>query len=118
MLEMIRKDIVPACYTYLKRLAETGLSLQKLCPDLDCSGTKTMATEISTLVDDLRGKAETLEQTVDDMPHADAQTAALYSRHTLLPAMEAARAVADTLESRIGEKYWPYPTYGDLLFGV
>ena len=39
-------------------------------------------------------------------------------RHTLIPAMEAARGVADTLESRIGEKYWPYPTYGDLLFGV
>ena len=118
MLEMIRKDIVPACYTYLKRLAETGLSLQKLCPDLDCGGTRAMAAEICTLADDLRGKAETLEQTVGDMPGADAQTAALYARRSLLPAMEAARAVADTLESRIGEKYWPYPTYGDLLFGV
>jgi glutamine synthetase len=32
--------------------------------------------------------------------------------------MEAARAVADELEYGIGEKYWPYPTYGDLLYGV
>ena len=118
MLEMIHKDIVPACYTYLKRLAETGLSLQSLCPGLDCSGTKAMAAELCSLVDSLQSKAAALEQVVSAVRPDDAREAALYVRHTLIPAMEAARGVADTLESRIGEKYWPYPTYGDLLFGV
>ena len=118
MLEMIHKDIVPACYTYLKRLAETGLSLQSLCPGLDCSGTKAMAAELCSLVDSLQSKAAALEQAVSAVRPDDAREAALYVRHTLIPAMEAARGVADTLESRIGEKYWPYPTYGDLLFGV
>ena len=104
MLEMIHKDIVPACYTYLKRLAETGLSLQSLCPGLDCSGTKAMAAELCSLVDSLQSKAAALEQAVSAVRPDDAREAALYVRHTLIPAMEAARGVADTLESRIGEK--------------
>lgn len=78
MLEMIHKDIVPACYTYLKRLAETGLSLQSLCPGLDCSGTKAMAAELCSLVDSLQSKAAALEQAVSAVRPDDAREAALY----------------------------------------
>ncbi len=119
MVEMVRKDIIPASYTYLKRLAETGLSMQQLLPALSCDGLGRMVEELSALTDELREKATALESACAlAKQSAPAQQAALDFRNRVLPAMAAVRQVADAIEERIGEKYWPYPTYGDLLFGV
>ena len=119
MVEMIRKEIVPAAYTYLKRLAETGLSMQALCPGLDCGGVGSLVEELNGLVANLQQKNDALCAVAEEARgETDAQQAALVFRNRVLPAMEDARAVADAIEERIGEKYWPYPTYGDLLYGV
>lgn len=120
MVEMIRKDIVPAAYTYLKRLSETGLSMQKLCPTLDCGGIGGMVEELYGLASTLQKKNEALAEALAGVQNSKkdgARLAKLYQTK-VLPAMQAARAVADSIEERIGEKYWPYPTYGELLFDV
>ena len=119
MLEMIRKDIVPAAYTYLKRLSETGLAMKKFCPDLGCTELGSMVENLYKLTDDLQKKAKNLsEELACTKTKIGAEKAALEFWKNVLPAMEAARTVADAIEEQIGEKYWPYPTYGDLLFGV
>lgn len=119
MLEMIRKDIVPATYTYLKRLSETGLSMREMVPSLSCEGLSAMITRLCSLVEDLEKDTDILlAETEAAGKISDAEEAAMAFRHKVLPAMEKARTTADTLETEIGEKYWPYPTYGDLLYSV
>ncbi|MFV0412869.1 MAG: glutamine synthetase type III, partial [Oscillospiraceae bacterium] len=120
MVEMIRKDIVPASYTYLKRLTETGIATQKLCPGADCGGITEIVEEICALTSSLQAKNAALEKTLAKVKAAEGSEAdhAKEFQALVLPAMEDARAVADSIEERIGEKYWPYPTYGELLFNV
>lgn len=118
-IEMLRKDIVPAAYTYLKRLSETGLAIKKLIGDSECDTISGTVKELCTLTGELQAKATALEETLAEVQSIEDATEASFAFHNkVLAAMEDARAVADTLESKIGEKYWPYPTYGDLLFGV
>ena len=117
MLEMSRKDIVPAAYTYLHRLADTGLSIKELCPGSDCEQLGGMVENLCGLTENLQKQAEGLERELAEAKkEQDAKKAALLFRKQVLPAMEAVRSVADSLEEQIGEKYWPYPTYGALLF--
>ncbi|MDL2324614.1 glutamine synthetase III [Ruminococcaceae bacterium OttesenSCG-928-A16] len=119
MLEMIRKDIVPAAYTYLHRLADTGRSMKEMCPDLVCGQLGGMIEALCGMMDELQDKANALaEELATAKQESDDKKAALLFRKKVLPAMEVARGVADIIEQHIGEKYWPYPTYGSLLYGV
>ncbi|MDR1088167.1 MAG: glutamine synthetase III [Coriobacteriales bacterium] len=119
MLEMIRKDIVPAAYTYLKRLSETGLSLRAFDSTLPCDGLQDIVSQLCSQVEALERRAVTLNDELQDvLTISDPTACALACKDRVLPAMEAAREMADELEYGIGEKYWPYPTYGDLLYGV
>ena len=49
---------------------------------------------------------------------AELNARGLYQHEVVIPAMERARAIADDLEHRVAKKYWPMPTYADLLFYV
>ncbi len=119
MLEMIRKDIIPAAYTYLKRLSETGLSLKQFEPNLRCKGLRGIVAQLCGQVEELEERSDELRIVLCKALEVNNPTsAALVFKDTVIPAMEAARNVADVLECSIGEKYWPYPTYGDLLYGV
>jgi len=120
MIEMINKDIVPAAYTYLKRLSETGLQLKQLVPELKSIGIVDLIKKISDTTDSLIAKSAELAKIYEEVKAADggAEEEGLAIRKRIVPAMAAARADADYLETLIGEKYWPYPTYGDLLFYV
>ena len=68
---------------------------------------------------ELYEKAGALEKCVEEAEHAgDVLAEAKAFREKVLPQMEAAREVADTMETLIARKYWPFPTYGELLYGV
>ena len=119
MLGMFRKDIVPAAYTYLHRLADTGRSMKEMCPDVACGQLCVMIEALCGQTDALQSKAALLEgELAAAKQETDVKKAALVFRNRVLPAMDSARAVADSIEQQIGEKYWPYPTYGALLYGV
>ncbi len=63
--------------------------------------------------------AEELEKAVSEAEKlGTALDGAKYYKNTVIPAMEKARDFADKLELKTGKKYWPFPTYEDLLFGV
>ena len=60
-----------------------------------------------------------LEETVvPEKEFKDVLEQAKYYRNTVFKEMEETRVIADEIESLVGAKYWPYPTYGDLLFSV
>lgn len=117
MLEMIRKDILPAVSSYTGDLSVQAIHKQKLkisC-DLECEQIK----KLTELSEKLYAVTQELQNSVDNAESfANVLVEAEYYRDEVLSRMEAARTAADQLELVVGRKYWPFPTYGELLYGV
>lgn len=117
MIDMAKKDILPAISTYIKELGKTA----KLAKE--CGATPTFETELvkklSDLETDIYSKLGELETAVSKAAGiSDMQEAANYYHDVVFTAMGELRAPADEAEKLCGEKYWPYPTYGKMLFYV
>lgn len=118
MLDMAKKDILPAVSAYSKELADTALAKHSLIKDCACSYEEEIVKEISELTSELYKAVKALEDAVDKATESDVLKLALYYKDVIIPAMDAVRTPADKLELITAKKYWPFPTYGDLLFGV
>ena len=119
MLDMIKKDIIPAVTAYCKELSETALSKKSLCPQVSCVTEESMVTILSELSAGVFEKTQQLEAALYHTEQiSDIKAQAESYRDEVIPAMEALRKDADEIESLVGEKYWPYPTYGKMLFSV
>ena len=117
MIDMIRKDILPAAASYCSDLAKTALRKKEL--GLSAGFEEDLVKKISAASDSLYAELGKLETCVAGAPQdGDMLTAAKYYRSVIFAQMEATRKPADTIESLVGSKYWPYPTYGELLFSV
>ena len=116
-LEMLRKEIIPAVEYYLKDITE--IAKNKAVIGLSFELEKKIITKISDLVEKLYDKTLDLENAINNSQiNTDVLSVAKYEKDVVLSAMNETRLIADELESLIGRKYWPYPTYGDMLFGV
>ncbi len=117
MVEMVRKQVIPAVVAYAQQLSGSALQKQQLCPSLTCSLEVSLVSQLSKLSDCLAVKLSDLEDALLQSSGVAGVSEAARSYHDLvLPAMNELRAVADELETLVGGTYWPYPTYGDLLF--
>ena len=114
-LDILKKQIVPACIGYSKELAET-VALKKSI-GVDAPAEVAKVRELTEKTAELISLQGALEAAVDGCP-ADTTECAMYDHETVIPAMEAARKVADELELLVAKKAWPFPTYADLLFYV
>ena len=114
-LDLLRKSILPACLAYSKTLAD-GIAIKSPL-HLPVEAETKLAEKVSQLTNQLYEKAEQLETTLSSLPEESLE-AARYYNHTVLPAMEAARSVADQLELCVAREYWPMPSYSDLLFYI
>lgn len=119
MLNLAKRDISPAVITYTKEVVDT-LIAKKACGDaIDVSAEATLVERLSKLSGDLIKAIDALETTLTDIKDCDsAQAEANYSCEKIIPAMETLRVVADSLEEITAQKYWPFPTYEDILFYV
>ncbi len=117
MVDMIRKDILPACVSYVHELSDTAAAAQAI--GVDTATEVSLARTVSAASADLLAHLTGIENALHCVP-ADADTAgvAAYYHDTVLAAMEVARADADKLETLLPKKLWPFPTYSDLLFYV
>lgn len=68
--------------------------------------------------DSLYKETKTLQKAIAGEGKGSVQEQAEYARNALFTQMEKTRKVADQIEPKVGKTYWPYPTYGDLLFSV
>ncbi len=119
MLDMVKKDIIPAVSSYLKDLSETAISKKAVSNEISCELEKGIISQLSTLSAILYKKAGKLEEGLIGVKYQDAMPAqGEYYRDVIVPTMEELREAADSIEALVGEKYWPYPTYGKLLFSV
>ncbi|MBQ2826273.1 MAG: glutamine synthetase III [Clostridia bacterium] len=117
MIDMAKKNIIPACEKYTGMIAKTAAAMKAVGVSAPA---ETAALErLSSLMLAMYNRTDALEKVSIDMKSFSDNTAlSCYCRDTLIPAMNALREVADELETIVGEDYWPYPTYGSLLFGV
>ena len=117
MLNMAVKDILPAVTTYEKELTDTVNALR----DVGVSKAAQLGTvkRLNALYACALDKIADLQAAVE-AAHAEigyVERGYVY-RDKVIPAMNALRAVADEMETLTAKKYWPFPTYGDLLFSV
>ena len=119
MIDMIKKDIIPAAFSYMKDLGGEALNKKRLNQEINCELEETLLEKLSSLCAELYKENEKLEKSVNsDKTFENVLAEAQYYRGTVFAAMEDTRKTADEIESLVGEKYWPYPTYGELLFSV
>lgn len=116
-LEMARRDILPAVLSYVKELTDTALAKKSLCESIPNGLEKSLITELSQGADQLLAKTEELEKVLAKAEeYTDVTSQAKYFRETVLAAMNSLREIADNLETKTAAKYWPFPTYADILF--
>ncbi|TLW90097.1 glutamine synthetase type III [Ruminococcus sp. KGMB03662] len=117
MIDMAKKEILPAAAKYIKDIAKTA-ELAKSCGAETVFEDETVK-EISALVTEMYKALGTLEADVQKV-HAieDTQEMANFFHDTIFADMGALRVPADKIETLVGKEYWPYPTYSDLLFYV
>ncbi len=118
MIDMIYKDILPAAGKYMKDLSEEAQTKTAVCANISTHYEKDILQKLSSLCDSLYQETEKLQKAIAGEGKGSVQEQANYSRHTLFAQMEKTRKVADEIEPMVGKTYWPYPTYGDMLFSV
>ncbi len=119
MVEMAKKEILPAVSEYTQLLSSTILSKKSVCESLDCTYESEMLTEISDLTAKAYQQVKALEKALAGTKTiCGAAVRSVYYKDNVLPVMDALRTAADALEGVVSSDYWPIPTYGDLLFGV
>ncbi len=119
MVDMAKKQILPAVEAYAGDLAAAAASKKALDKELPCTYETNLVRKLSMLADQISQKTEELEETLMTLSNYSDVTEESYAiRDKVLPKMSELRAVADEAETVTAAKYWPYPTYGDLLFGV
>ena len=119
MVDMARKEILPAVEGYASELAGTISRKRAVSAEIPCGYETSLLRKLSVLADQMSIKTDELETAVQDL-HGCTETLreSEQIRDVVLGKMAALRAVADEAETQMPEKYWPFPTYGELLFGV
>ncbi|MBQ5347558.1 MAG: glutamine synthetase III [Ruminococcus sp.] len=120
MLDMSKKDIIPAVTKYVKKLTDTALAKQSLSPDIPTSLERELIIDLSK---QLVSFSECIKKLEDDLAKAseysdDNQACADFYCYTIIEDMEKLRKIGDSMETQTASKYWPYPSYGEMLFGV
>ena len=119
MVDMARKEILPAVEAYLGDLSGTVAAKTAAVPGLACKYEKDLISKLSKLADEISDAASSLDTTLIRLKAIpDVTDAAYVIQDVVLQKMAELRVVCDEAESITADKYWPFPTYGDLLFGV
>ena len=120
MLEMSQKDIIPAVNAYMRELSMTVTSMKAAMPGLGCASQEDLLQKIAKRAENLYQATDALRVAVmNTVQHEEnIEDRAQYYKNNVLPAMQQLRVVADELETLVAEDYWPFPTYGDLLFKI
>jgi glutamine synthetase len=119
MVEMVTKEILPAVESYVSALVSTASAKRAFDVHIPCNYEQKLIKRLATLVDTIDARATALESaTVKLDMTSDLTEKGAFIRDDILPKMSALRVVSDEAETLTAASYWPFPTYGELLFGV
>ena len=118
MVDMARREILPALRRCRGDLAASMNETKKAVPDISCGTDVKLISRLAGLIDAIDAATDDLEACVSACGEADVTRQAFHIRDRVLDSMAALRALCDEAEGVTASSYWPFPTYGDLLFGV
>ncbi|MBQ8951916.1 MAG: glutamine synthetase III [Eubacterium sp.] len=119
MVDMVRKNYLPAIERYLYRLAETTKLMREVSANVKCNYEVSTMERLSELTDDILTAVIKLEDVLKEMKTKEnIFDSSAYVRDDLLPAMDELRKYVDEAEMLTSQKDWPFPSYGQLLFSV
>ena len=120
MLEMAKRDITPAVISFINELAQTVSFKKQVSTFMSCYAEESLLKSLSEELEAFVKKTDELEAAVKNAADYSGENLehAKYFRNTVFALMEELRAVGDEMETEMPSKYWPYPSYGEILFGV
>lgn len=119
MVDIIRKQVIPAVIKYTTVIADSITSVSNACPEADVSTQTALLTEVSAQLKNTRESLQSLEIDLErTSDFSDEKARAFYFRDTVLPDMKGLRTPVDKLEMLVDKEYWPMPSYGDMIFEV
>ena len=120
MIDMAQKNIAPAVSAFVGKLTETALSKKALSESISVYTEVSLAEELSELLEKFVKKTADLENAVDDAKKYDGDNLAqaTYYREVVFAVMGELRELGDAMERQTSAQFWPYPSYGEILFGV
>lgn len=119
MVDMARKQILPAVEAYTAELAKSAAVKLKVTPELACKYEKSLVAKLSLLTDSIAERTDALDAAIISLKAIDSvPDEANFIRDEILPKMNELRIAVDEAETITAEKHWPLPSYGDLLFSV
>ena len=119
MSDMARKQILPAVERYAADVADAAASKKTLDAEISCCYEKKLVKKLAALIDSIDSRTDALDGVIAKLKTlSDVTEEANYIRDEMISRMTELRAAADEAEVMTAESYWPFPTYGDLLFGV
>lgn len=118
MLDMLKKQILPASYKFMKDLSDTIIS-KKAVGGIAFTAEEATLKSVADLTNNLYVATEKIDALVKESASKEEplELAKFYGNE-ILTAMDSARAIADELETKEGKDYWPIPSYSDLIFRV
>ena len=117
MLDMVKKQILPAVTAQVYEWLDTAAMKQQLLDVKSCYESKSAALA-SDLQEAAFAASEKLKRVVQNAEKLNVESAAFCYRDEVLPLMAEIRTACDALETMTSPQYWPFPTYGKLLFGI
>lgn len=119
MIEMAGKQIIPAVSRFVGDLAISANAVKAACPQADISAQTDLLMEISSLLGNMRRALSFLELQISKASEiCGADSKAQFYQEVIMPAMNALREPGDQMEMLVEKSYWPFPSYGDLMFEV
>lgn len=119
MLEMAKRDIIPAAVSYSKKLCDTVIAKKAVGIGAVDSVELKLAKTVDKLTEKIYIETEHLEKEIEaSHDYTDLLSQAEFFRDHIIVSMDKLRDTADQLETVVAKSEWPFPTYGDILFGV
>ena len=119
MIDMAKTEIAPAVSAYILELANTAVAKKAVDSSITCGYETGLLKKLARLEEQIAVKTDELEEAVMKLKDVEDVEAESYMiRDAVLGKMGELRVACDEAETMTAKKYWPFPTYGDLLFGV
>ena len=120
MIDMAKKNILPAVSSYVRELTDTALAKKALSDAIPTTVEEEIVTSLSNKLVCFSKKTAELEEAVIKAAEFDGDNLAqaTFFRETVFALMQELRAVGDSMETETASEFWPYPSYGEMLFGV
>ena len=118
--DMVKRDILPAVSSYVAELASGVATKKAISDDIPCEAELDIIKRLSGLQDCAYKKLAALDNAIIGVKEVgeDPIEVATYYKDSVITAMTELRAVVDEMETQVSSDYWPYPSYGDLMFRV